>query len=397
MATHLRHLVNGLLKMKGVSEVAVVAGPPGAGAPPKAKDRGKFWERRFGKKRTRNLKPPDPHVRDGFSGRGFIVGTLYHAIAGLLCEEAPGKNVVLHVHDFDGLVPAVLARDRFKCPLVMTVHRGFGMFEDAKARLDEKDAALAAASRAKLVDMFVVPSVYSEEYLLKLGVPKERIRVIRHGISGHLSRQRSDDTVKERFGILGHPGPIALCPVRCEGSKDPQTVMLAALALKDSLPNLKFVFTSLWGEDKQLEQVLVKQAQECPGTVSLGSVVKDPREMATLYRAADVVVIPSLYESFGLVAIEAFSFGRPVLARRSGALPEIVKYKQNGLTFFTSGDLAGQLRDLFSGEEGRRELGRLGQEAARTWRRSFGREEMAQAYLNLFAESVVKKKMGRRP
>ncbi len=52
--------------------------------------------------------------------------------------------------------------------------------------------------------------------------------------------------------------------------------------------------------------------------------------LEALYREADVVVMPSRFESFGLVAIEAMSAGAPVIALAAGALPEVVEHGQTG-------------------------------------------------------------------
>jgi glycosyltransferase involved in cell wall biosynthesis len=70
---------------------------------------------------------------------------------------------------------------------------------------------------------------------------------------------------------------------------------------------------------------------------------------AIFYPAIDVLVVPSLWdEPFGRVCIEAFANGVPVVAARSGALPEIVEVGKSGLTFRAGDDrgLADCLRTL---------------------------------------------------
>ncbi|MDC6134753.1 glycosyltransferase, partial [Burkholderia gladioli] len=63
----------------------------------------------------------------------------------------------------------------------------------------------------------------------------------------------------------------------------------------------------------------------------LGSVDDQLREK--LLHAAHCVAFPSQYESFGLVPLEAFVHGKPVIASRAGAIPEVVGDGQSGLLF----------------------------------------------------------------
>ena len=59
-----------------------------------------------------------------------------------------------------------------------------------------------------------------------------------------------------------------------------------------------------------------------------GSVDQDT--LRNYYSAADVLVLPSFYESFGLVALEAMSCGLPVVASRVGGIPSFVDIGENG-------------------------------------------------------------------
>jgi D-inositol-3-phosphate glycosyltransferase len=56
-------------------------------------------------------------------------------------------------------------------------------------------------------------------------------------------------------------------------------------------------------------------------------------KMPTFYNAADICIIPSYHESFGLVAVEALASGTPVVASRAGGLAAIVKDGENGYLF----------------------------------------------------------------
>ncbi|MCI6655110.1 MAG: glycosyltransferase family 4 protein, partial [Clostridium sp.] len=56
-------------------------------------------------------------------------------------------------------------------------------------------------------------------------------------------------------------------------------------------------------------------------------------ELTAYYEACDAVIMPSRWEAFGLVAIEAMKYGKPVIVSNRGALPELVKEGVNGWIF----------------------------------------------------------------
>jgi D-inositol-3-phosphate glycosyltransferase len=56
----------------------------------------------------------------------------------------------------------------------------------------------------------------------------------------------------------------------------------------------------------------------------------DRQELATYFSAADVCLVPSYYESFGLVALESMACGTPVIASRVGGLPSLIKHGKTG-------------------------------------------------------------------
>lgn len=110
-------------------------------------------------------------------------------------------------------------------------------------------------------------------------------------------------------------------------------------------------------------------------------------ERDAFFRQVDVVVVPSIWEEpFGNVAVEALSYGVPVIAARSGALPEIVQPDKSGLVF-SPGDpheLAACLRRLAED----RPLFRRLQKGALSRSRDYSPEKMADA-LDSFVKQVV--------
>ncbi len=83
--------------------------------------------------------------------------------------------------------------------------------------------------------------------------------------------------------------------------------------------------------------------------------------LAALYVHAVACIVPSLtYETFGIVMLEAFARKTPVIARRLGALPEVVEESGGGLTFGTDDELLAAIRALAASPERRAILGERG-------------------------------------
>ena len=126
----------------------------------------------------------------------------------------------------------------------------------------------------------------------------------------------------------------------------------------------------------------------------------DSPDLVNAYHACDVFVLPSRHEPFGIVVLEAWSAGRPVMVSHVGGLKALVRHEQNGLFIAGGGEataegLAGQLRWLSAAPELRRQLGAVGREEARSrydWSRIAGQlEELYQA-----AEQHAARRYGRK-
>jgi len=80
--------------------------------------------------------------------------------------------------------------------------------------------------------------------------------------------------------------------------------------------------------------------------------------LAEWYARSDILVLPSLWEGYGIVLLEAMSFGLPVIATRVGGIPEIVSDGRNGLLVEAGNvpDLARAMRYLIEHPEYARTL-----------------------------------------
>lgn len=302
---------------------------------------------------------------------------------------------VVHVHDFDSLQVGWLLRTAFSVPLVLTVHRAPTDWRPRRYQENVKDCFMEAARLHGFVDQIVVPSEASRGVLEDQGF--RGVKVIPHGVSQHLLSFESDPSVLTQLN-LPEDALLVFCPCRADEHKDIPVFVKGASVLRRELERrLVFVVTSRpeWaGATEPLEVTeLPVIAQHWGLTEGQDIFFTTPFEygtpLATLYRRVSVVVVPSLHESFGLNVLDAFMFGKPVVARNSKALREIVHHEENGLLFETATELARQLRRLLVDPE---LAARVAETAKRGLAQRYSVERMAREHRLLYEEVVARRK-----
>lgn len=121
-------------------------------------------------------------------------------------------------------------------------------------------------------------------------------------------------------------------------------------------------------------------------------VAPQPHELlSTYYRAADVCVVPSRSESFGLVALEAAACGTPVVASAVGGLTSLVRHGQTGLLVDSRhpGDFADAIATVLADDELAGALGRRAAEHARGYSWSVAAARLRHLYAQLTARQLV--------
>lgn len=131
-----------------------------------------------------------------------------------------------------------------------------------------------------------------------------------------------------------------------------------------SLLNKKNIILDIAGNcesEKDYYKFLKKMIKELQleGRIFFQDHVQDGAKLAQLYVDADIFCLPSLYEGFGIVLLEAMSFGLPIVTTTVGSIPELVKDEQNGLLVppFNAEALAAALRRVMDSSELRYRLG----------------------------------------
>lgn len=132
------------------------------------------------------------------------------------------------------------------------------------------------------------------------------------------------------------PSPLPFTPStilllgRLSWEKGFDTAIIAFSLLKKKGFNTHLIIAGD-GPERRTLQNLVDQLDLKDSVQFTGEILRDSEVIFSLINQSTFVVMPSLFEAFGLVALEAMQMGRPVIASDIGGLPEIVSHKELGL------------------------------------------------------------------
>lgn len=111
----------------------------------------------------------------------------------------------------------------------------------------------------------------------------------------------------------------------------------------------------------------------------------DNNKLPELYSEADIFVLPSLAEAFGLVFAEAMALGLPIIGTTAGGIPEVVKNGENGILVQPGkvNELKNALEKLINNKELRE---KMGEKSTKIVRENFTWDKIAQDYLRIYKE-----------
>jgi glycosyltransferase involved in cell wall biosynthesis len=232
---------------------------------------------------------------------------------------------IIHAHDWLVGVAAAILKGSLKIPLLTTIHatetgRNNGIHNEMQQFIHDKESQLIEAS-----DQLIVCSDYMQQELVStFDIPPNKMVIIPNGIEQskmNLDKypdQFSGQTNKKLIFSIG----------RIVKEKGFETIIEAASIAKATGLNVFFVVAGkgplLINYRKQIQE------RNLDDHISFIGYITDAEKNALMYWS-DMNVFPSLYEPFGIVALESMIQGKPTIVSNSGGLRGIVKHMVYGL------------------------------------------------------------------
>jgi len=289
------------------------------------------------------------------------------------------------IHDNQTLAYGILLMKAFEIPIVATVHHPLPI--DRKTDLAYMESIHDRIHRMlfypfvmqhlvvrRMDRVIAVSESAAEETRSAFKLPREKLRVVYNGID--LEMFRGLDSEKKEPGHL-------IIVANSSDRKKGVIYLLQALKLLREEMDLKLTIVDRGAPDNKYTPALVTR-YGLDGSVSFTGRLS-VEELVRHYVRAEVAVVPSLYEGFGIPAAEAMACGVPVVATTAGALPEVVENETTGILVppRDANALAKAIRRLLRDEPLRQAMGAEGRRRVES---NFTWEKAAEKTLEVYRE-----------
>ncbi|WP_210365938.1 glycosyltransferase family 4 protein [Bacillus sp. REN3] len=270
--------------------------------------------------RVTPLNHNDPDFIAWIGGLNLAAANKAMLIAG------PAPIDIVHTHDWLTGPAAEYLSEALNVPLVATIHgtefgRNNGVFTELQHFINSKEKELAE-SAARVI---VCSEFMAEEVTALFGIKKAKVTVIENGASFDIKTKQRANLEEQYPFIKGKKVIFSIGRIVKEKGFD--SVIKAAVLLRDTHPDICFVIAGngpLLDEYRKFAKRLSVDDRVffigfIPDEVRLGFLAK-----------SNLAVFPSLYEPFGLAAVESLSFGVPTIVAKTGGMQGLVEDYRTG-------------------------------------------------------------------
>ena len=268
---------------------------------------------------------------------------------------------IVHGHDWLCAKAVVQAKNDRGSKTVLTLHSTeFGRCGNAMHNGQSDRIRAIEAEGAYCADRVItVSGILADEVKQQYHVPDGKLRTVYNGINVQRFDGHIDPAVCRGTYGIGPLDPMALFVGRLSIQKGPDLLLEAIPGALNSRGDAKFVFVG----DGYMRGDLERRAHElgvAHAVRFLGS-MGEHSDLINLFKSTDVVVVPSRNEPFGIVILEAWAAGKPVIATHNGGPREFVTHGQEGyLVYDNPGSICWGLNEVFCNFEHGRWMGERG-------------------------------------
>ncbi|MCK5834158.1 MAG: glycosyltransferase family 4 protein [Lentisphaeria bacterium] len=286
-----------------------------------------------------NLPPENAKSLDTFGGNPFSFDMLAHLKS--------SDSDLLHCHSMGRLAQQTKkAAKSLGIPYVLSIHGQQNISEYDKIEL--KELCKNSFDYGFLLDLYIRNRNYlqyahgivchsKEQYqLLSRRFPNKLIEFIPNGVNPQKFHPDAEAgaSFKKEFGI-SEDVKVVLCVSRFGYMKNQRLLLKMMNQLKSEEQNVHLVLIGNIANQSYFDKLnldVKKLNLQDSVTIIAGLASTDPRLVAA-YEASDVFILPSIKEPFGIVCLEAWASGVPVIASNTGGLTDLIEHRETGLLF----------------------------------------------------------------
>lgn len=261
---------------------------------------------------------------------------------------------IIHCHSMNRMAAMVrrAARKR-NIPYLVSFHGGY--FDVPKQELEQmvlpykntfnygKFFDILCRKKRYLEDADAIICVgYNEYELSKQKYPQKLVYYLPNGVDYQKFSKKAESSFKEKYKIPANRKTI-LCLSRIDYQKNQEILLKLLTKINKTEANAHLVLIGPVTSSRyyqKLQKIIEVNKLENTITIIKGLHFEDP-DLISAYQQADMFILPSIHEPFGIVVLEAWASGIPVIASQVGGLARLVQHRQNGLFF------DGSLEDLY--------------------------------------------------
>ena len=253
-----------------------------------------------------------------------------HFLTKRMADVLPSVDFdVMHVHDWLAAFSGISFKHYTRKPMVLTVHstevgRAQGLHSPDSFSIN----GIEWWSMYEADRVIVCSNSMKNEVCNHFNLPREKVDVIPNGIDVSKYQIPVDrGAVRQRYGV-GWGEKLVLCVGRLVPQKGIEYFIRAIPSIARRYPEAKFVIVGEgWSRD-----ILEGEARATgyAHKIRFTGFASDT-EVINLMTSADVLVVPSIYEPFGIVALEGMATGVPVVASKVDGLAEVIEHERTGI------------------------------------------------------------------